>query len=59
VQPKAQGWTIQRHRAAGLRPWTRLHENRGARFTLLSYQVAKARLFGNAAAKCSNRPTYI
>ncbi len=28
--------------------------NRGTRLTLLSYQVAKARRTGGAAAKCSN-----
>ena len=28
---------------------------RGARFTLLSYQVAKARRTGSAAAMCSNQ----
>ncbi len=32
-----------------------LHGNRGARFTLLSYQAAKARRICCAAAKCSNQ----
>jgi hypothetical protein len=32
-----------------------LHESRGARLTLLSYQVATTKQIGSAAGKCSNQ----
>jgi hypothetical protein len=32
-----------------------LHGNGGTRVTLLTYQVAKTRRIGSAAAKCSNQ----
>ncbi len=37
------------------RPEPLMHGNRGARFTLLSYQAAKARRICCAATKCSNQ----